>query len=113
MADLVEITHRELHCPHNINRELAPKDRWYLRYDQSEDGMITEHGNIFEWGRKEFLTDLLRLWKLRVRGTITLSAGEGKYLKYKLTEQGVEEYQGEVVYPRNPERIYTDENDIT
>ena len=75
---------------------------------QNQDGTITGIGSEFEWGRRELLTDLVRLWSLGVRGTIIIL-----WFKFQLTANGVEEYHGEVRYPETPDGIYTREEDVS
>ena len=112
MANLAEIIKRELHCSSDIRKGLSQRNQWYLVLKQNQDGSIEEIGSEFEWRKKEFLMDMIRLWELKVRGIIIIKVDEEVWLKYELTEKGVEEFVGAVQYPEVPNKIYQRKGDI-
>ena len=64
------------------------------------------------WGRKEFLTDMVRLQQLGVRGSVIMSGDEGEWFKFEITEEGVLEFVGAVTFPDTPGNTYKSEEDI-
>jgi hypothetical protein len=101
-----------LRCERDIQKELSEEGRWYLGYYQVEDGMLAVEDNCFKWNDKAFITDLLRLRDLGVRGSLAVNDTESNLWKYELKDEAVECYEAEIVYHEKPDEVYRSEEDI-
>ncbi len=68
MGYCVSIDSIDIRCDHDINKELSELDHWYMSYYQNEGGSVWVNESSFKWN-EAFVTDLLRLRELGVRGT--------------------------------------------
>lgn len=90
--------------------EYLESNEFYLSWNHGDGFMDLDEGH-FKWSN-DFIKDLIVLKDLGVRGQITCHGEEGEYLKYEITNRGVKEYYGSVVFPKKPEKIIKSEDDI-
>lgn len=106
MSYYMTIERMELCCDQDISQMLASGQDWSLTYDQSKEGWVGVDEGYFKWDRESFITDLLRLCQVGVRGTVEMKGEENEWIKYEVKDEVVEEYYGEVTYPEKPDVRY-------
>jgi len=90
--------------------EYMEHNDFYLPWNHGKGYMDLDE-TYFKWDNN-FLRDLLVFKNMGVRGHITCYGEEGEYMKYEITDEGVREYHGSVVFPKKPEKVIKSENDI-
>jgi hypothetical protein len=111
MGYTVSIAEMDLRSSRDIRQELAREDLWFLGYYQEEEGRIEVADRCFRWD-EAFITDLLTLRELGVRGYVITVDQDDDWTKYVLKDEGVEEYSGQVVFSENPENVYLNEEPL-
>jgi hypothetical protein len=76
-------------------------DIWELEGDY-----VSLKEGYFKWADGWFIEDLKALAKAGVTGEVVLSGELGEWVKYVLKGNRVEEYEGSVVFPKEPSEIY-------
>ena len=112
MSYYVTIERMYCRCDKDIGNELARQDCWMMNFLQTKVGQVGVEDVWVDWDPKAFLDDLLRLLRLGVRGTIETLGSKGDWVKYKLTERGLEVRFGVTTYPEEPSRIYDAEGGL-
>ena len=113
MGYYMTIAEHELKYEKDISagiNEYLDNNEFYLSWNYG-DGYMDLDETYFKWSN-EFIKDLLVLKDLGVRGYLTCYGEEGEYLKYELSDGGVKEYFGSVVFPEEPNNIIKSEDDI-
>jgi len=88
------------------------KKRWLYGWTyETETGQIELSEKTTTWD-DEILADLLRLQIAGVRGDIVLEDGSGEAMKYSLTNSGLEERQGKIVYPDEADHVWLTLTDL-
>jgi hypothetical protein len=100
----------DLRCYRDIRPALAREDLWYVGYYQ-EKGHVHVSNRDFN-GDEAFITDLLQLRELGVRGYVITVDQDDDWTKYVLKDEGVEEYNGQVVFSKKPEKVYLNETPL-
>ena len=105
MGYSVAIAEIDLRSSHDIRQELAREDLWHLGYYQEEEGRIEVTDRCFKWD-EAFLTDLLTLRELGVRGYVIIIDQDDDWTKYVLKDERVEEYSGQIVFSEKPSHTW-------
>jgi hypothetical protein len=79
-------------------------DFWAL--DEEDPSFVVIKEEDFNWADGWFIEDLKALAKAGVTGEVVLSGELGEWYKYVLKGGRVEEYEGSVVFPKEPTEIY-------
>lgn len=111
MGYSVSIAEMDLRSSRDIRQELAREDLWHLSYYQEEEGRIEVTDRCFNWD-EAFITDLLTLRDLGVRGYVIVVDQDDDWTKYVLKDEGVEEYSGQVVFSEKPGNVYLNETHL-
>ena len=112
MSYYVTIERMYCQCHKDIGQELARQDCWMMHFLQTKVGQVGVEDVWYDWNPKAFLDDLVRLRGLGVRGTIETLSSKGEWTRYKLTDQGIEQYFGVTVYPDEPNTRYDTEGGL-
>jgi hypothetical protein len=111
MGYTVSIAEMALRSSRDIRQELSREYLWFLGYYQEEEGRIEVTDRCFRWD-EAFITDLLTLRELGVRGYVITVDQDDDWTKYMLKDEGVEEYSGQVVFSEKPENVYRNEEPL-
>jgi len=113
MGYYMTISNHDLKYEKDISAEInkyLENNKFYLLWNYGNGYMDLEE-TYFKWSN-EFIKDLIVLKDTGVHGSITCYGEEGEYIRYELTDEGIKEYFGSVVFPEKPEKIIKSENDI-
>ena len=113
MGYYITIAEHDLRYEKDISAEMEKfleNDEFYLPWNHG-NGYMDLDESYFKWSN-EFMRDLLVLKNMGVCGYFTCHGEEGEHYKFELSDEGVKEYHGEIVFPEKPEKIIKSEDDI-
>jgi len=92
----------------DLNRSIDEIDETYIDWRRASDdeaGVVPE--NYFTWD-DEFINDLVKLVHIDIAGEVVIRSEDGEYTKFVLIDGKVGEYEGEVVFPDEPNEVHTE-----
>lgn len=91
----------------NMSTNIDKLDKTFLEWMDEGDNEVILSESYFEWD-DDFINDLIRLARFGVRGGIVIMGEEGEYTKFVLVDkQTVEEYDGKIVFEKEPHEIHS------
>ena len=74
------------------------------------DGQVEPEDHTFDWD-EDFISDLMFLRALGVRGEIFLCGEDGQYEKWFLDDENIKMFVGLITYPDTPNEEYFEEEE--